>query len=115
MHLKHESIQPDQLADLRQHRATIVAQWLWQQPEPPSRMAWDAAIAEAVLTEAVHLLGGPSFLPCSDWSPIDQAADTVDVAYHRRDLPALVRAAQAWVLAVPLSPASDHPVIPAAS
>lgn len=111
LHLHHDGIQPDQLADLRQHRATIVAQWLWQQPAPPSRMAWDAAIADAVLDEAVHLLAGPSFLPCTDWTPIDQAAEAVDAAYHRHDLPALVTAAQAWVLAVPVARSAHLPII----
>lgn len=98
--LKTSGLHPAALAVLRAHKATIIAEWLWMSPTQPAVLQWDAEIADATLSFAVRLMAHPHVERLDDADDLRQAEAAVDWAYESRQLVAVQKAAEAWVLAV---------------
>lgn len=100
LRIRRGSLTAAGLEELKTHRATIVAEWLWSLTAIPSPIAWDGAIGEALLRLAVDAIG-PAAAPTEGrWPTIEAAQRAVDDAWKAEDLPGLVGSCQRWVVAV---------------
>ncbi|WP_020375106.1 hypothetical protein [Sulfobacillus thermosulfidooxidans] len=98
--IKPGSLSLADLHDLRGRRATLVAEWLWTFPDPPSPCQWDVTVAEEILRYAVRLMSGPALSPLLEWDDVADAEQAVGHAWADEDLPQLLRAAHRWVAVV---------------
>lgn len=111
--MKPGGLSPHELAALRVHRDTIVAEWLWSLPDVPPVIEWNDHVAERVIAFGVELMAGPGLDPAGDGSAAANAALALDAAVQARNLAGVAGAVRAWVLAV--SALSRSPISVAAT
>ena len=95
-----QPLSPADQADLKTYRAPIAAAWLWECDPLPPILAWDTAIAEAVMTKAVHWVRGAAFPPDADWKPFNHVEAILGQAWKDQNLCDFILAARVWIAAI---------------